>query len=69
MLFCQTYSVIWKLTKSWVTDVHRIVYCVVTNVMQIKVDAIEQFIVSSSVYVHVCISFVHAQSQDLPNKG
>ena len=46
-----------------------IVYCVVTNVMQIKVDAIEQFIVSSSVYVHVCISFVHAQSQDLPNKG
>ena len=43
-----------------------IVYCVVTNVMQIKVDAIEQFIVSSSVYL---LSFVHAQSQDLPNKG
>ena len=45
-----------------------IVYCVVTNVMQNKVDTIQQFIVSSSVYV---LSFVHApaQSQILPNKS
>ena len=44
-----------------------IVYCVVTNVMQNKVDAIQQFVVSSSVYL---LSFVHApQSQILPNKS
>ena len=44
-----------------------IVYCVVTNVMQNKVDAIQQFVVSSSVYL---LSFLHApQSQILPNKS
>ena len=44
-----------------------IVYCVVTNVMQNKVDAIQQFVVSSSVYL---LSFVHTpQSQILPNKS
>ena len=44
-----------------------IVYCVITNVMQNKVDAIQQFVVSSSVYL---LSFVHApQSQILPNKS
>ena len=44
-----------------------IVYCVVTNVMQNKVDAIQQFVVSSSVYL---LSFVHApQSQILPSNS
>ena len=66
-------NTVWKYVKCIEVTVMFLISfifaCIVcgTNVMQNKVDAIQQFIVSSSVYLSL-LSLIYGQSQVLSNK-